>query len=154
MDVCGYDQPVKRTLAILFGLLVLAGCGSQEDHAKESAAPTSTPINSWSSWAAHYNGALRDCTNETDACYTDNHQTLNEMRQSILDANLEIDSRAGVADFMQQYQDAYDSFVERSCVGGSREPSSANVVCNVKRRQMDTYTKYINNALTDLSVSS
>lgn len=145
---------MKRTLVILFGLLVLAGCGSQEDHAKESAAPTSAPINSWSSWAAHYNGALRDCTSETDACYANNHLTLNQMRQSILDANLEIDSRAGIADFMQQYQDAYADFVEESCVGGSREPSTGNVVCNVKRTQMDTFTKYINNALTDLSVSS
>ena len=145
---------MKRALAILFGLLVLAGCGSQEDHAKESAAPTSTPINSWGSWAAHYKGKLQNCANDDDACYTNNHLTLNQMRQSILDANLEIDSRAGVADFMQQYQDAYDSFVEKSCVGGSREPSSGNVVCNVKRRQMNTYTKYINNALTDLSVSS
>ncbi|ANA85225.1 hypothetical protein SEA_FLORAL_17 [Gordonia phage Floral] len=147
-------------VAACLSLAVSAGCSSESGSngatsAATSSAAASAPsvaITSWATWAQNYQSEIEDCAGETDSCFTQNHATMAEMRQSIIDNNLPIDgTNSGIVNPMQLYQETYAKFTEQNCIGGPQDMNSANVVCNVKRDQMRVFGSQVKEQLDSMA---
>ncbi|MDJ0010094.1 hypothetical protein [Gordonia alkanivorans] len=146
-------KPTHIAAGLVVAAAFLGGCSStNETPATSSPTPTEVAITSWETWADHYDDKLKNCTGQTDPCFTENHLVIAEMRQSIVDNGLPIDgTHSGIANPMQLYQDSYVKFTEQNCIGAPQDFESSNVVCNVLRQQMNTTAGNISTALAGMA---